>query len=627
MNPNAIWIFFSAWIVVTGWGLSLIKQLNAPGYAVSVLLFIILLLVFYREDIHRATARGFPIWRVLRRRFLRPLPFVYLIYLLIAIVGGALYAPSNYDALCYRIPRILHWWSDGGWHWISGWNARMDYSATGFEWFMAPLIILFKSDRCLFLINIISYSLLPGLIYSSFTGLGISKRVAWSWMWILPCAYCFALQAGSLGNDTFAAVYFLGAVVFALRAVRNSSWPDAMLSLLSAALLTGAKASNLPLLLPLLCVMVPLWRICLSRPFKTLGLLVIAMGSSFLPIAMSNYCHLGDWAGDPQNLEQMKLQDPASGLLGNALQISIGSLAPPLFPMASEWKKKSSELLGEGPLHSLQKSFPRINLNVGEIQMEEGAGLGLGITLLILVSMFSSFFYPDSRRSGATIKGATIFGLLTWAAFFAYMAKMGSESGARLVAAYYPGLLLPFLSMGSQVAIVRQRWWRVTALICMMVLLPALLLNPARPLIPIDALIGFLESHHLSQSITARARTVYSVYGNRSDSLSSVREKLPEGAKVVGFAGTSDESEYSFWKPLGDQRIIDLMPVHGKIPSLNGIDCIVGSEWGINDRYHLKPDELTGLVGGEVFWSGKVAELAGREPMTWYVIVPGKVAW
>ena len=137
MNPNAIWIFFSAWIVVTGWGLSLIKQLNAPGYAVSVLLFIILLLVFYREDIHRATARGFPIWRVLRRRFLRPLPFVYLIYLLIAIVGGALYAPSNYDALCYRIPRILHWWSDGGWHWISGWNARMDYSATGFEWLMA----------------------------------------------------------------------------------------------------------------------------------------------------------------------------------------------------------------------------------------------------------------------------------------------------------------------------------------------------------------------------------------------------------------------------------------------------------------------------------------------------------
>jgi len=295
--------------------------------------------------------------------------------------------------------------------------------------------------------------------------------------------------------------------------------------------------------------------------------------------------------------------------------------------MASEWKKKSSELLGEAPLHSLQKSFPRINLNVGEMQMEEGAGLGLGITLLILVSMFSSFFYPDSRRSRSTTRGATIFGLLTWVALFAYMAKMGSESGARLVAAYYPGLVLPLLSLGSQVTVVRQRWWRVAAVICMTFLIPALLLNPARPLIPIEALIGFLESHHLSQSITARARTVYSVYGNRSDSLSSVREKLPEGAKVIGFAGTGDESEYSFWKPLGDRRIIDLMPFNGKIPNLNEIDCIVGSEWGINDRYHHKPDELADILEGKVLWSGKVAELAGREPMTWYVIVPGKVAW
>ena len=627
MIPNPIWILFSAWIVVTGWGLSLIKQLNAPGYTVSLLLFISLLFVFYREDILRGSSRVFPIWRVLRCRFLRPLPLVYLLYLAIAIVGGTLHAPSNYDALCYRIPRILHWWSDGGWHWIGGWNARMDYSATGFEWLMAPMIILFKSDRCLFLINVISYALMPGLIYSAFTGLGISKRVAWSWMWILPCSYCFGLQAGSIGNDTFGAVYFLATIVFALRAVRNTSWPDAMLSILSAALLTGAKASNLPLLLPLLYVMVPLWRICLSRPLKTLVLLVIAIGCSFLPIAISNHCHLGDWAGDPQNLEKMKLQDPASGLLGNAMQISIGALAPPLFPMASEWKKKSSELLGKAPLHSLQKSFPRINLNVGEIQMEEGAGLGLGITLLILLSMFSSFFYSDSRQSRGAAGGAIIFGLLTWVALFAYMAKMGSESGARLIAAYYPGLIIPLLSMGAQSAIVRKRWWRVTAVLCMIVLLPALLLNPARPLIPIDALIGFLESHHLSQSITARARTVYSVYGNRSDSLSSVREKLPEKAKVIGFAGTSDESEYSFWKPFGDRRVTDLKPVQGKIPSLNGIDCIVGSEWGINDRYHLKPEELTGLVGGDVLWSGKVAEVAGREPMTWYVIVPGKVAW
>ena len=51
---------------------------------------------------------------------------------------------------------------------------------------------------------------LPGLIYSVFIRLGIARKVAWHWMWLLPAGFNYALQAGSVANDAFGAVFALG---------------------------------------------------------------------------------------------------------------------------------------------------------------------------------------------------------------------------------------------------------------------------------------------------------------------------------------------------------------------------------------------------------------------------------
>jgi hypothetical protein len=134
--------------------------------------------------------------------------------------------------------------------------------------------------------------------------------------------------------------------------------------------------------------------------------------------------------------------------------------------------------------------------------------------------------------------------------------------------------------------------------------------------------MGFAENHHIFSSLTSRARTVYTVYAGRNDHLAPVRENLPDKAILIGFAGTGDESEYSLWKPFGLRKIIDLKPINGRIPSLQGLEAIVGSEWGINDRYHLTAKELARAVQGSMVWEGKVAVMAGREPMSWYVIKP-----
>jgi len=110
---------------------------------------------------------------------------------------------------------------------------------------MMPIFLLTHSDRFFFLINIASYLLLPSLVFVTFVAAGLAGRAARFWMWLMPAALCYAMQAGSISNDTIAATYFLAAIYFALQARQTGNIQDLWLSFLAAGLLTGIKASNL----------------------------------------------------------------------------------------------------------------------------------------------------------------------------------------------------------------------------------------------------------------------------------------------------------------------------------------------------------------------------------------------
>jgi hypothetical protein len=97
-------------------------------------------------------------------------------------VGGALYHSQNNDSNEYRIPRVWHWLAEGHWTWIRITDVRMNVAGCDFEWIVAPIMLFTKHDRLLFLANWASYLLLPGLVFSSFTRLGLRPRVAWWWM-------------------------------------------------------------------------------------------------------------------------------------------------------------------------------------------------------------------------------------------------------------------------------------------------------------------------------------------------------------------------------------------------------------------------------------------------------------
>ncbi|MCX6909262.1 MAG: hypothetical protein NTY01_14640, partial [Verrucomicrobia bacterium] len=221
-----LWLLLSTLLVAGGWVLSALHQLNAAGYASLFLLAAAGAAAWRRMRCDTGVRRipsPQPIQRCrkLARRFRRLFPFAFLLLALLAIAGGAWHAPNNYDAMSYRLPRLLHWLSAEQWHWIHTASPRENGWACGFEWLAAPLVVFAKSDRWLFLINAFSFLLLPGLVFRVLRSLNAGARVAWHWMWLLPSGYSFVLQAGSLGNDLFAVVYALAAVDLALQARRS----------------------------------------------------------------------------------------------------------------------------------------------------------------------------------------------------------------------------------------------------------------------------------------------------------------------------------------------------------------------------------------------------------------------
>src|SRR5216684_4366979 len=139
-----LWLWISVVATVAGWTLSALGELNRGGYA-----------IFF------ATAS---------------LPLAFALLSLLVLLGGFLYPPTNHTALTYRLPRVLQWLAHGHWFWIHTLNYRMNDRACGIEWLSAPLLLFTKSDRGLFLLNFIPFLLMPGLVFSFFTCVGVRPR-------------------------------------------------------------------------------------------------------------------------------------------------------------------------------------------------------------------------------------------------------------------------------------------------------------------------------------------------------------------------------------------------------------------------------------------------------------------
>jgi hypothetical protein len=556
--------FYLLWAtacILTGWTLSALRWLTLTGYAVMLPLVMIGLVWLTRNPADMTPPRVQRRWgRAMFRRFRRPLPLIYLVVLVLVFVGTISHAPSNYDGLTYRLPRMLNWLTTRGWTWIFTSNERMNYSGTGWEWMALPLLAL-RSDRALFLINTVGFLLLPGLIFSVFRQVGVARRAAWAWMWILSTAYGYVQQAGSIGNDLTGTFFCLISVHYGLRARRNGRVEEVWLAGLAAAIMTGIKTSNLPLLLPCLLAAGPALK--LLRRCWTAGILigVIALVVSAIPTVGLNQKYTGNWTGDPDDSTQMHIRDPIAGFLGSSILLGQQLLMPPFLPGVPNVNVWLNHHLPDTWKHKLEKGFPRFTMNrLNELPQEEGASLGIGITLLLLAAGVAPWCRAGKKNQSTETRRWKIssVGLATWGASLLFMLKIGSEANARLMLPYYPLVMIPVLILPGQDCLVRRAGWRILAVLVSLSVLPCLILTPSRPFWPTQAVSEWLVRHYPESALMQRMETVYSCYQHRNDLLAPLRVHLPDDVTKVGFIAGDNNTDYSLWRPFGHRQVVYL---------------------------------------------------------------------
>ena len=572
----AIWILWSAWCTLCGWGLSAVGHLDRAGYAVALPLFLAGVYLTRRYWTVLSTRRLFLFRRSTYRRLA---PKLWLLLALVSFVEGLLYHGDNYDYLTYRIPRLLHWWWMHHWYWVGSTNLRIDLSVTGFEWLMAPLFVVFESDRPFFLINIVSYLMLPGLIFSVLRSLRVNARVAWWTMWVVPSALCYALQAGGLGNDMFAGVYLLAAFHYTAK-IRPDSASALGLAILSMGLLSNAKASNIPLALPWLVLLFFFWR-RFPRGARNWGALAVAL---LVGLAVSaevnfalNYHFTGDYTGDPTNSERVQVKVPLLGILGTSIMVAASNLVPPFLPHEIVW-----HVLPQGLQHQMAQDFSRYSPRSPALPLEESSSFGLGATFFLLMAALYGWSAKSKRAVTSAVK---CLAAATGAVWLIFMCKLSSDSPSRLLAPYYLLTVVAVLAVlpfdGRQT---HRPVWRGLAYLNLTMALVVVALTPGRPLFPPRLVTATLHILHVPGAVAESWEKNRVLRASHYDALRQMREIIPPSEKRIGLIEGNDIPGTSLWLPFGSREVMEIRPdLSASAVTERGIHYVV-----VNDEFLTK---------------------------------------
>jgi len=633
------WLLFCAFCNWAGWILSTLHSLNRWGYAIAFAIGITLVVIL-------AAITGGPGFRIprrmkLQRRFTRLCPAIFLIFSVLTFLSGALYPANNYDALAYRAPRVMHWLAAEHWHWIHTAFQRVNTRGCGIEWVSAPIIAFTKSDRLLFLATFISFCLLPGLLFGCLTRLGAKRRVAYSWMWLLPLGASFLLQAGTVCNDLFAATFVLAGVYYALRARLEGQIQCAWMALLATGLATGVKANAIPLALVCVVILATCWRLLISRAMMTLIVGLLAVACSFAPTALLNYKYCGDWTGGIAERLEFKARQPWVRPLGNVAFLLIFHLNPPIAPYAVYWNRHIDPYIGS---EKLREAFKQ-NFLIGDaiFTLEElqtdNAGLGFALSGLLVLSASAAIrmqrargrlhgqqaqskpFFHSLRLLFDPIGRIPIFVLAASGIAFLVMMKTSFVSCiGRLLCPYYALLVVPLLLPAGQALVVRHRMWKVGVIVLAVLSAAPLLLRPERPLVPVRPIVAMLHNSGLNGPLLSRVERVFSVYSQRGDAFAPALQALPSDTEVLGLV-TYDDPESTLWKPFGSRRIFHVCPEDtGQDLRNRGIRYILVGKVRFPLVFTEGFEEWLSRMNAEVAQEIPLALRAADGPKPWYIV-------
>jgi len=619
-----LWLVWTAWCQWCGWGLSSGQWLSGWGYLAALPLLLGAGWWWIRTTGATGAKPPHAAWVKWHRRFSRPLPLLYLVIVALSLLAALLYAPWSFDAASYRLPRLLYWWSAHHWYWIGTLDHRLDYSSCGFEWQMLPVILLTRSDRLIFLLSWLPFLLLPGLVFFAFRTLGVNGRSARRWMWLLPSGFCYALQCSGLQNDGYMAGFTLAAIAFTGLAWHRRQAGFLWLALLAAALLTGAKLTNLPLLLPLGLLLLPVLRVVKWFNWKTIAVVLLAIGCSFAPLAYLCWQHTGDWTGDPNDQWNVHPRNRAGALAANTIVLVNDALQPPVCPVAQKFNAGLAPLNHTAFMKWLRWAQPNSSGVVfGDMAYEGQAGLGGGLGFYVFFLLLGAgLVRPAVRVTAVDLPWEWRLAPWTaWLAFGVILAEVAFTHVTRYGAPFYPLIIISLLGCPRVAALERRRLAALAAGAAMLAVVPVILLTPQRPVVPF---VWFAQTFH--RPALQKIADKYRYWAVLRDDLAPLRAQLPPGVRRLGYAGGFLDTSYGLWKPFGSRTFVELgLPPdhHAPLPPPD-MEYAVVTAGGLSERYGLGLTEWLAATGGQViFECQRNTELvAHSRPVyeSWYLV-------
>jgi hypothetical protein len=305
------------------------------------------------------------------------------------------------------------------------------------------------------------------------------------------------------------------------------------------------------------------------------------------------------------------------------MALTAQNVVPPMFPMADKCNNAMKShlpqqivsklaVLGEGPDCWFQ---------IPQMQTEETAGFGFGLVCLLGVSFVAAFFYRASRAAPAQFPWAAA---VRWASVVALAAVLTQGSVAavgRLFAAYYVLPCTIILAMPGQATLVRRCWWRGLAWLVFLMAAELLVVSPARPLFPRDAVLAKIERLETTHPALVRVDTVYSIYRDRPKAFAPVLAELPPDVKVLGYIAF-DKPETSLWFPYGARRTVHVCPGdRADALKAEGVHYILvdSDEFAFWFRQPLA--EWLQTMNAEVAREIPLRVRAGKDTQTWSLVV------
>ena len=549
--------------------------------------------------------------------------------------GGLLYTPWSYDAVSYRLPRCLYWLDQQRWHWIGSLDGRLDYSSCGLEWQTTPILLFAKSDRLLFLLSFIPYLLLPGLIYLGGRTLGQSRRSLLVWMWVIPAAYSITLQSSGIQNDGYSTMYVAACLAFAGIAIRGRSFVACLLAGFSACLLTGAKLSNLPLLLPLSIVLII--AAFYSHFFRLSSIPALALMSlvSFLPLAILSLRHSGTWTGDPTDQWNMRAVDPVGAASANLVIAFNDLIKPPVLFGTSQVNSAFDKVETTfAPVFSWMKQSHRQfdGINFGDMIYEGHAGPGFSIGLFLIIGMFGGAFIrisADTTRMPAKWQTFVLAaGVISW---LVLLSQLASGHSPRNFTPYLPLLLFALAAVPWFRRFLHSSHAHPVALLAMLSAVPVIILTPARPLIPLSLLAKLRTVPSLDQPL-GTILGKYDLWASLRDDLKAMRDHLPANERVIGYACNFRDTSYGLWKPFGTRAIRELGVPLGNATShrFQTPSYVVANDLGITKRFGMPLEAWMHKEGKKVIYSFSYSTRQSADELganhEWYLLGPATLS-